>query len=384
MGILGFLIRAIKEAVQEKSAKNNLEDKLGRKVSTNELYSLGSHLDAAEPTAQQMPLISTPRESSVPFGDAKPPMKTLTKLLLIGIPLLLLGAFVLSVFVAAMPERVFNRYNPFAPKPPAGTFPAKLGSYNLDLGPDYEAPNQYNPITHFEGEYKSGAETVRYTLWVYNSEAEMNADFEKRKKSAGGASANGKVVDNSDTRYAVAAMSGWDSSIIFKDGIYIKQIKAYRQQATLDFEGFLKNVPPAQAVTFNVSELSKPATNSNSSSNKSNTNSSSSTSSSSLTVGQLLEEYKSNPSAADQKYKGKTITFSGTAEFADKDKKGNPMVGFMKPGSTKPTDGMVACSFDKSQEAVVLKIKKGDLVKLQGKVSMSLMGSIIIENCLKL
>ncbi len=384
MGILGFLIRAIKEAVQEKSAKNSLEDKLGRKVTTNELYSLGSHLNAAEPNAVQQPMQSTPREASVPFGDAKPPMKTLTKLLLIGIPLLLLVAFGVSVFVAMMPQRTFNRLNPFTPKPPEGTFPTSVGTYNLDHAPDYVAPSSYNPVTHFESEYVSGAENIRYTLWVYNSEAEMNADFEKRKKSAGGASANGKVVDNSDTRYAVAAMSGWDSSIIFKDGIYIKQIKAYRQQPTLDFEGFLKNAPPAQAVTFNVSELSKPVTNSNSSSNKSNTNSSSTSSSSSVTVGQLLEEYKSNPAAADQKYKGKTITFSGTAEFADKDKKGNPMVGFMKPGSTKPTDGMVACSFDKSQEAAVLKIKKGDLVKLQGKVSMSLMGSLIIENCLKL
>jgi len=383
MGILGFLFRAVKEAVQEKSAKNSLEDKLGRKVTTNELYSLGSHLDAAQPNAQPMPLISTPREASVPFGDAKPPMKTTTKLLLIGIPLFLLVAFGVSAFVAIMPERTFNRLNPFTPKPPEGTFPAKLGSYDLDKI-DYIAPSSYNPITHFESEYKSGAETVRYTLWVYNSEAEMNADFDKRKKYVGGSSANGKIVDNSDTRYAVAATSGWDSSVVFKDGVYIRQIRAYRQQPTLDFEGFLKNAPPVQAVTFNVADLSKPATNSNSSTNKSNTNSSSTSSSSSLTVGQLLEEYKSNPSAADQKYKGKTITFSGTAEFADKDKKGNPMVGFMKPGSTKPTDGMVACSFDKSQEASVLKIKKGDLVKLQGKVIMSLVGSVMLENCLKL
>jgi len=391
MGILGFLIRVVKEAVQEKSAKNNLEDKLGRKVSTNELYSLGSHLDAAEPNAVQQPMRSTPREASVPFGDAKPPMKTTTKLLLFGIPVLFLGLLILPAIISVLPQRTYNRLNPFTPKPPEGTFPAKLGTYSLDHSPDYIAPSSYNPIPHFESEYKSGTETIRYTLWVYNNEAEMNADFEKRKKYAGGASANGKVIDNSDTRYAVAAMSGWDNAVVYKDGNYIRQIKAYRQQPTLDFEGFLKNAPPVPASTFNVADLSKPATNSNSSntnnrnsSNTNNTNSSSSTSGSIVTVGQLLEEYKTNPAAADTKYKGKTITISGTAEFADKDKKGNPMVGFMKPGSTKPTDGMVACSFDKSQEAAVLQIKKGDSVKLQGKVIMSLVGSVMLENCVKL
>lgn len=374
MGILGLIFRAVREAVQEKSAKNSLEDKLGRKVSTNDLYSLGAHLDASQPTnVVQQPMQSTPREASVPFGDAKPPMKTRTKLLLIGIPLLFLGLLFVSAFVAMMPERTYNRLNPFTPKPPEGAFPAKVGAYNLDIT-DYIAPSSYNPVTHFESEYKSGSETVRYTLWVYNSEAEMNADFEKRKKAAGGASENGKVVDNSDTRYAVAAMSGWTNAVVYKDGNYIKQITAYRQQPALDFEGFLKNAPPAQASTFNVSELKS----------ANNTNSSSSTNNSSVTVGQLLEEYKKDAAAADKKYKNKTITISGTAEFADKDKKGNPMVGFMKPGSTKPADGMVVCSFDKSQEAAVLKIKKGDAVKLQGKVIANIIFSVMLENCTKL
>jgi len=373
MGLLGFIFRAVREAVQEKSAKNSLEDKLGRKVSTSDLYSLGAHLDASQPTNVHQPMQSTPREASVPFGDAKPPMKTLTKLLLIGVPLLLLVTIGAAGVVAIMPERTYNRLNPFTPKPPAGTFPAKVGSYNLD-NMDYIAPSSYNPTTHFESEYKSGAETVRYTLWVYNSEAEMNADFEKRKKDAGGASENGKVVDNSDSRYAVAAMPGWTNAVVYKDGNYIRHISSYRQQPTLDFEGFLKNAPPAQASTFNVADLKS----------ASNTNSSTSTNSSSLTVGQLLEEYKKDAAAADKKYKGKTITFSGTAEFADKDKAGKPMVGFLKPGSTKPADGMVVCSFDKSQEAAVLKIKKGDVVKLQGKIMGNILFNVLFENCTKL
>ena len=375
MGILGFLFRAIKEAVQEKSAKSNLENKLGRKVTTNELYSLGSHLDAAQPNAVQQPMRSTPREASVPFGDAKPPMKTLTKLLLVGIPLLFLVVIGVGVMAAIMPERTYNRLNPFTPKPPEGTFPAKVGSYELDHAPDYVAPSSYNPVAHFESEYVSGSENIRYTFWVYNSEAEMNADFEKRKKYVGGASDKGKVTDDSETRYAVAALSGWDNSIVFKDGIYIKQVRAYRQQPTLDFEGFLKNAPPAQAVPLDVSELSKSA---------SNSNSTSSTGNSSVTVLQLLDDYKKDAAAADKKYKGKTITVSGTVEVSEKDKKGNWMIAFMRPGSTAPKDGMVVCSFDKSQETSVSKVKKGDAVKLQGKVSMSIVGSVIIENCSRL
>jgi len=371
MGILGLLFRGAREAYQEKSAKNDLERKLGRKVSKDELYSLGSHLDAAQPNAAAPPVMqSTPREASVPFGDAKPPMNPLLKSILIGIPLLFIGLIVVSVGIAMLP----NRYNPFATKPPEGTVPVKLGTYSLDRT-DYIAPSSYNPVTHFENEYKSGAETVRYTLWVYNSEAEMNADFDKRKKAAAGASENGKVVDNSDSRYAVAALSGWTNAVVYKDGNYIRQISAYRQEATLDFEGFLKNTPPVQASTLNVSELKSAV---------SNTNSSTSTNSSSLTVGQLLEEYKKDDAAADKKYKDKTITFTGTAEFADKDKAGKPMVGFMKPGSTKPAEGMVVCSFDKSQEAAVMKIKKGDVVVLRGKVFGSIILSVMLEDCTKL
>ncbi|HVE58390.1 MAG TPA: hypothetical protein VNB22_16275, partial [Pyrinomonadaceae bacterium] len=177
MGILGFLFRAIREAVQEKSAKNSLEGKLGRKVSNNDLYSLGAHLDASQPTVAQPQMQSTPREASVPFGDAKPPMRTRTKLLLIGIPLVVLGLIFVTAVFALMSQRDYNRLNPFSPKPPEGTFPAKVGNYAIDHKPDYLEPTSYKPATSFESEYKSGTDTVRYTLWIYKSEAEMNADW---------------------------------------------------------------------------------------------------------------------------------------------------------------------------------------------------------------
>ena len=72
---------------------------------------------------------------------------------------------------------------------------------------------------------------------------------------------------------------------------------------------------------------------------------------------------------------------TGVVEVTGKDKSGNPFMGFLRPGSTNPLDGMVDCSFDKSQETIVSKVKKGDSVKLQGKVYGNLLGNIMLENC---
>jgi hypothetical protein len=378
MGILGFIFRAIREAVQEKSAKNSLENKLGRKVSNNDLYSLGAHLDATPQTnAVPPPMQSTPREASVPFGDAKPPMKTSTKLLLIGIPLVFIGLIFVSAVFALMSQRQYNRLNPFTPKPPAGSFPSQLGTFNLKESPDYNEVNYYTPVENWEGVYTNGTNYITYKLWNYKSDAELNTAFDARKKYVTPTS-KFKVLDDSGARYVVMSFSGSSLCIVLKDGMQLKELSGGDQKPMYEFEGFLKNAPPAAVVPINYSEMTA---NNNSSTNS---NSSSSTNSASLTVGQLLEEFKKDSDAADKKYKNKMIIFTGTAEFADKDKKGEPMVGFLKPGSTKPADGMVVCSFDKSQEAAVLKIKKGDAVKLQGKVMMSLIGNVMLENCSKL
>lgn len=356
-----------KEKAEELIAKRNLEKKLGRKVTTEELYSLGSHLDAAGDVDPSKPLISTPRESSTPFADAKPPMKLTTKLLLIGIPLLLLTMCLGGGLIATMSKQTYNRLNPFAPKPPEGTFPAKLGNYTLDHKPDYNEPTSYMPTRNFSAEYKSGTETVRYTLFIFNSEAELNEAFDKRRNTVI-KSDKSKVVDNNENRYAVAALSGWNNYIYFKDGLYLKEIDAFRQNVALEFEGLLKNAPPLPAAALNVNELEK----------------SSSDNASSVTVLQLLDDYKKDSAAADKKYKGKTITVTGTVEVSDKDKKGNWMIGFMRPGSTAPKDGMVICSFEKSQESTVSKVKKGDTVSLRGTVFVNILFSVMLEKCSKL
>ncbi len=364
MGLLGLLLREGKERAEDYAARKELEEKLGRRVTHEELYSLGSHLDAAETGAPPKPLNYTPREASTPFADAKPPMKLTTKLLLFGVPLILLVGFVGTFFVTAMPERTYNRLNPFTPKPPEGVFPGSVGDFSLAQKPDYNAPNSYNPLTSFDGEYKKDSETVRYKVSIYNSEAEAAAAYNKIKDGAKDGERH-KVAEKSDIRTAIVALSGWNTYIYFKDGKYLKIIDSFSQKSALDFEGFLKNAPPFPITPVSESEL-KPG---------------SSSTSNALTVLQLLDEFKKDPAAADKKYKGKIITVSGTVEVADKSKSGTPMLGFMRPGSTKPTDGMVICGFDKSQEAKILKIKKGDSVKVSGVFSMSLVGNIMLEKC---
>jgi hypothetical protein len=368
MGILGLLFRGAREVVQEQSAKRDLERKLGRKVSKDELYSLGSHLDAADPSAANMPLKSTPRESTVPFGDAKPPMKTLTKLLLIGIPLLLFGVVGAVGYVAIMPEYQFNRLNPFTPKPPAGTFPSQLGAFNLKESPDWHKAASYNPVEYWEGTYTNGANYITYKLWDCKSEAELLSAFEKQKKSVV-PSGKYKITDDGAFRYALVTYPGMTTYVLFMDGLRLIQVGGSAQKPVLEMEGLLKNAPPVEMTPINVSEMEA--------SNPAGDNLS-------VTVLHLLDDYKKDAAAADKKYKGKTITVSGTVEVADKDKSGKPMIAFMRPGATAPKDGMVVCSFEKSQQASVSAIKKGDTVRLQGRVFGNIVFSVMLDNCAKL
>ncbi|MBS1794862.1 MAG: hypothetical protein JSS81_13465 [Acidobacteria bacterium] len=365
--LLRLLIRGTRDAVQEHAAKRDLEQKLGRSVSKDEVYSLGAQLDAAQSSGPPPNLISTPREASVPFGDAKPPMKLTTKLLLIGVPLFLIAAAVGGFILFNMPQRTFNRLNPFGPKPPAGTFPAQIGDFTLDHKPDFDEPSSYNPAPSFESEYKKGYESIRLKIWSFTNDADLNAAFDKRRQSLKPTD-KGIVSDDSPGRYAIASLPGWSSYVLFKDGNYLKQVDAYSQKNALDFEGWLRNAPPREQVALNEADLKKKANNN---------------ASSELTVTQLLDDYKKDAAAADKKYKDKTVRISGTAVVSDRDKSGKWMLAFMRPGSTKPAEGMIVASFEKDKESNVTSVKKGDVVTIQCRVSMNLVFSVMLESCSK-
>lgn len=385
MGILGFLFRVIREKVQEKSAKGDLEGKLGRKVSTHDLYSLGSHLDAAQPTTAPQSLQSTPREASVPFAEAKPPMRTKTKLIIAGVLVLVIGF--IGVVAAAgfvifiMPRSTYNKLNPFTPKPSPDDFPAQIGRFTRSTDPEYlDLGYSDKPTdTYFYSYYKAAdpndpnkraadATNLKLYVWHFKTADEARSGLEAKKKEIK-AYQGYQFVDDTDARFAALYLKGGSTSVIWTDGTKLRELTGASQKTIYEFEGLLKNAAPVAVVDV---KLTEPEPSSNS------------TNSSSLTVSQLLDDYKKDSSAADKKYKGKTISVTGKVEVSDKDKKGNWMIAFMRPGSTAPKDGMVICSFDKSQESRVSSVKKGDIVTLQGNVFGNILFSVIMQNCSKL
>ena len=384
MGILGFLFRVIREKIQEQSAKGDLEDKLGRKVSTHDLYSLGSHLDAAQPNAQQIPLQSTPREASVPFGEAKPPMKTKTKLIIAGVLVLVFGF--IGVVAAAgfvifiMPRSTYNKLNPFAPKPSPDDFPAQIGRFTRSTDPEYlDLGYSTKPTdTYFYSYYKAAdpndarktatdAANLKLYVWHFKTADEARSGLEAKKKELKGYQGY-QYVDDTDARFAAVYLKGGSTSVIWTDGTKLRELAGASQKTIYEFEGLLKNAAPIALVDVKLTESDTPTN----------------TGGTSVTVLQLLDDYKKDPSAADKKYKGKTISVTGTVEVSEKDKKGDWLIAFMRPGSTAPKDGMVVCSFDKSQESRVSSVKKGDTVTLQGNVFGSILFSVMMQNCSKL
>ena len=100
-----------------------------------------------------------------------------------------------------------------------------------------------------------------------------------------------------------------------------------------------------------------------------------------IPVMTILDEYKRDSAAADKKYKGQTLLVSGTVETTGKSKKGIPFVGFQKPGAASPTGTMVVCSFNVKQADRVSTLKKGQEVKLKGRVQGELVGNVMLEDC---
>jgi hypothetical protein len=372
-GIFGLLFRGAREKLQERAAKNSLESKLGRKVSKAELYSLSSHLDAAQPTAPQMPLQQgMPRESSVPFGDAKAPMKTSTKLLIGGALVLVIGivgvAAVAVLAVMSMSTSTYNKLNPFTPKPSPADFPAQIGKFKRSTDVEY-LYSEFSPAhlkEYFYSNYNSAeAGDLKLYVYEYKTLADAQAGFEAQKKQM--KSYQGyQFIDDSSSRLAAVWLKTGSTSVTWLDGMKMRYVSGMGQKAIYELEGLLRNKAPVEVVEVKT-ESSVPAANDGA-----------------VSVTQLLDDYKKDTAAADKKYKDKIVKVTGKAVVSEKDKKGNWMIAFMRPASTNPADGMVVCSFDKSKEASVSTVKKGDTVTLEGKVSMFLVFSAILENCSKL
>jgi hypothetical protein len=354
-----------KDRAEELEFKRQLEQKLGREVTEEEMYSLGSHLDAAGAGNPDQPLQYTPRESATPFADAKPPSKYLKYVVGAGILVLIIG--VAGFIFLNMSERQYNRLNPFTPKPPANSFPQTVGNYNLVESPDYNKKSVFDPVANYEGRYTSsdGSWTLAYTLYMYDSEEEAKKDFEKKKGELKNNKA-AQMTDESSARAASVSRSGGEMKILWLDGAQVKKIVGPNQSVSIELEGMMKNAPPTPIVLVAQDDPSKTATGE---------------SKSSVTVQQLFDDYQKDESAANRKYKDSIIMLKGTVAAVGKGSDGNPLVAFAKPGSTDPKDGLIACGFDKTQETAVAPIKIGQVVVIRGRVMGEKDGSIALIEC---
>ena len=364
MGLLGMLIRGTIEAVQNKRAKNDLEGKLGRSVTEEEQYSLGAHLQAAQPNAPNAPMISTPRESSTPFADAKPPMRTGIKLLIAGIILLIVVIPAGAFFVMIMTEKTYNHLNPFTPKPPAGSMPDQIGEFNQNNNYDWISGKQsYQHGEHFESTYKKGGNYIYYKLWNAKSPEELQTIFAERKKEV--TPVKSKIAEDTDSRFGVIDTTSGALNIVYKEEMQVRVISGTPQAVVNQFESALRNQPPREDVSYTPEAAATPTPNPSS------------------PVMEIIAAYKKNFADADTKYSGKPLTVSGKVQSSTKDKNGEPLISILRPGAVKPTDGMIICTFDKSLEYVISKIKTGDSITMTGKISVSVLDNVMLDNCTK-
>lgn len=96
----------------------------------------------------------------------------------------------------------------------------------------------------------------------------------------------------------------------------------------------------------------------------------------SLTADQLYNEYKSNEVAADSKYKGKIVLVSGVVQDIGKDIMDE---AYIVIGGQGFLDG-VQCMFTESENASIIRLSKGQSVKVKGEVSGK-MGNVLINKC---
>ena len=103
-----------------------------------------------------------------------------------------------------------------------------------------------------------------------------------------------------------------------------------------------------------------------------------------VSAEQLAKDYKSDPAAADKKYKGKLLLVEGKVhDLFGKEIAGEPAVvlwGFRQKELEVPT--LVQCIFTKEQQEKASKLKKDDKVKLQGKCEGSLARIfVVLKSC---
>jgi len=347
MGLLGLGVRAIIDRVQTRTAKKELEAKLGRKVTESELYSLGANLEAEDATG----VTKAPQSRRVSRRTMLIIFSSVLLIVLVGIPFM---------WVMSMSESQWNHLNPFTPKPPAGSFPLQIGEFKRTGQPEYYKSHSASFAPYFSATYYGPkAPWVSYTLWDYPSPASAREQFLAKRKPAGDSKL--RMFQMGEDRYALTRVGEGGTTTYFLENNHIHQAFGNDRTTVLAFEAELSHQAP-----FSIGELREtdnlPV----------------------IPVLTLLSDYRKDPKAADLKYKLKTVVLSGEVTVAEKNKKGKPVIAFMRPEAKAATDGMVICEFAAAGEAAAAALKKGETVKISAHVFGQIMGNVMLQNCQKL
>jgi hypothetical protein len=365
MSLLGKLIRGeAHERVEELKAKRQLEKRLGRKVQTHELYSLSAHFDAASRSgsSNDTPYLPPPPSAGINAPLTHPAGASRRR----GVKLVILAAiaFVIMIGIAGLwtlnlPERTYNRLNPFTPKPPQGSFPAAIADYSLAEQPDYSST--YSSIckcNYFTASYKKAENSIYYKLYAFKT-PEAARSYLKGRDFVGGSY---KVVRDADTRTTWILSDGGDAIIALTAGSQLITLSSRKPADLIAFENSLpySAYGAAQPPPRDAEELKeKPVA--------------------ALTV---LDDFNSDKAASQKKYHDQYFLFTGTVAGAGKTKKGIPFIAIEKPGVKSGVHTIVSCSFHTSQADKVSRLQVGDPVQFRGRVNLkSLLAMVVIEDC---
>jgi hypothetical protein len=363
--MLGRLLKnEVKERLNEQKAKRNLERKLGRKIRTDELYSLGSWLDAAGPSQPGEPHVAPPNHQ--PASDSFQTMSHVGKREPVGMgKIIFVGVLIVALLGAGI--FAYDYFDPFTPRPPEGVFHNQVGRFTMSYEPHYVEASNIGEGKYFYAYYSaSDVSSITYVLYDFPSEPAARQGFESEKKRVEGYIKDGtRIVQQDDARFATVWLKDGQASAYWVDGSRIIRISGPNQKAVYEFESLLSNSTARDVVEVEL-QTNKIANGPDGEL---------------IEVGSLLKEYQTDEAAADKKYEGKTIIVVGEVATAGKDKRGNPIIGFMKPGSKSPTDGMVVCSFSKTWDSLVTRIKKGQTARVKGTIALGVAGSVVLTNC---
>lgn len=214
--LLEFLFsRNSHETFEELQAKRALEKKLGRRVQTSELYSLGAYMEATEatpdPTEPPGPTTAATLASGPSVGVPLKPLSKTTKWVLATVALVPIGATFLVVAAIVfnfLPEQTRNALNPFAPKPPQGAFPKMIGRYK-QKAMSYQDHRSYGYGYEFISLYESPeGESAQYSVIQYNSAAEVNPPRDYLSSGAKVQESAGRLVAVGDNGLEIFVTAG--------------------------------------------------------------------------------------------------------------------------------------------------------------------------------